>query len=244
MWLSDEEFIYRQDIKEKKRISQGARHKRGGSKSKKCTLPSDYLTKKEKEKMNGEVFVYNPNNWYSWEEFKAMPMEYQVKYVNSLLNRYNCGLTTISKIVFEKSPECLSQHFREHKQMGYINAPKKGARVNYRESARKLLEAMERDLWSNRDEIQNGSPKPIGKVTKVEETSEGLVVEADLTEEGKKLIEKMEDDMPKVVDQLQPTEVSSFAVMMDKMDFDIFEYVAKLFEGKRVSVHLEVKVAD
>lgn len=51
MWLSDEEYTFRQDIKEKKSIGRGAFAKKNGSKSKKCTLPYEYLTKKGERKI-------------------------------------------------------------------------------------------------------------------------------------------------------------------------------------------------
>ena len=46
MRLSDEEYVFRKDIQEKKSIGRGAFHKKNGSKSKKCNFPSDYMTKK------------------------------------------------------------------------------------------------------------------------------------------------------------------------------------------------------
>ena len=153
-WLSDEEFIYRQDIKEKKATGRGAFHKKGGSKSKKCNFPSDYMTRKEKEALNGEVMSYNPNAWYTWEEFKALPMEYQVKYVNSLLNRYNCGLSSISEIVFGKSKGWLGIYFKKVGQMQFINhsTDRHLTRELYRNG-----EKLKADMEKSRQEIQNGS---------------------------------------------------------------------------------------
>ena len=46
------------DVLQKKRIARGAYHRKNGSKSKRCTLPSDYLTAAEKRKLNGEVMDY------------------------------------------------------------------------------------------------------------------------------------------------------------------------------------------
>lgn len=48
--MNDIEFILKEDIKEKKKAGSGYRYKKNGSKSKKCTLPSDNLSKKEIEK--------------------------------------------------------------------------------------------------------------------------------------------------------------------------------------------------
>lgn len=161
-WLSDEEYVFQQDIKEKKSAGRGAFHKKCGSKSNKCTLPSDRMTKKEREAMNGEVFHYDPRKWYTWEEFKAMPIEYQVKYVNSLLNRYDCGLANISCIVFGKSKSWLSLYFKKHGQREFINAKEKCGGSHYTKSVQKLREDMEKSLWPNHDEeIQNESDEVV-----------------------------------------------------------------------------------
>ena len=40
------------DAMQKKRIARGASHMKRGSKSKKCTLPSDYLTAAQKRRLN------------------------------------------------------------------------------------------------------------------------------------------------------------------------------------------------
>ena len=49
--MNDVEFILKEDIKEKKQAGRGYYHKKNGSKSKKCRLPSDSLSKKEIEKI-------------------------------------------------------------------------------------------------------------------------------------------------------------------------------------------------
>lgn len=156
-WLSDEEYIYRQDIKDKKSAGRGAFHKKGGSKSKKCNFPSDYLTKKEREAMNGEVMTYNPNAWYTWEEFKKLPMEYQIKYINSLLTRYNCSFSAIANYVFQISDVGLRGHFIRQNQLQYINMPAKSMGKALRAGNEKLREDIEKALWPNREEIQNDS---------------------------------------------------------------------------------------
>ena len=162
--MSDAEFVYRQDIKEKKEAGRGAFHKKGGSKSKKCNFPSDYMTKKEKMAMNGPVMSYDPNKFYEWAEFKQLPMEYQIKYVNSLLNRYNCGLSNISSDVFGLSPSGLLSHFRKANQLQFINKPDRHSSSSLRKGGIKLKEDIEKALWPNCDEIQNSSETGNGEV--------------------------------------------------------------------------------
>lgn len=158
-WMSDEEYVFQQDIKEKKAAGRGAFHKKGGSKSKKCNFPSDYMTKKEKMAMNGPVVTYNPNKFYKWEEFKKLPMEYQIKYVNSMMDRYQIGLSNISVVLFELSKSSLYAWFSRHKQLQYINTAKasQGLAKMFAKNASKLKEDIEKALWPNQDEIQNDS---------------------------------------------------------------------------------------
>ena len=82
--MNDVEFILKEDIKEKKQAGRGYYHKKNGSKSKKCHLPSDSLSKKEIEKMNGECKVYNFNKLMSYSNFCAMPVDLQIKYLETL----------------------------------------------------------------------------------------------------------------------------------------------------------------
>ena len=63
--MNDEKYAFIEDVTERKSIARGAFHKKGGAKSNKCTLPSDYLTRKEREKMNGEVKTWNLNKFYT-----------------------------------------------------------------------------------------------------------------------------------------------------------------------------------
>ena len=50
--MTDAEYVFQQDVKERKKMKTGAMHRKCGSKSKKCTLPSDYLTPSQKKKLN------------------------------------------------------------------------------------------------------------------------------------------------------------------------------------------------
>ena len=53
--MTNEAYTMVETIKERKSMLSGARHKKGGSKSKKCTLPSDTLTKRENESIQLEI---------------------------------------------------------------------------------------------------------------------------------------------------------------------------------------------
>ena len=97
--MNDVEFILKEDIKEKKRTGSGYHYKKNGSKSKKCSLPSDHLSKKEIEKMNGECKVYNLNKPMNYSNFCAMPVDLRIKYLEMLRDKFGANQTEISKMM-------------------------------------------------------------------------------------------------------------------------------------------------
>ena len=97
--MNDVEFILKEDIKEKKQAGRGYYHKKNSSKSKKCSLPSDHLSKKEIEKMNGECKVYNLNKPMSYSDFCTMPIDLQIKYLETLRIKFGANQTEISKMM-------------------------------------------------------------------------------------------------------------------------------------------------
>lgn len=86
--MKDEEYVFRQEIAEKKQAARGAYHKvRGGGKTVK--MPSDYMTRKEKNSLNGEVKTYAMSKPLTWYEFSRMPDEIQVTYIRGLVDKYS-----------------------------------------------------------------------------------------------------------------------------------------------------------
>ena len=72
------------DIREKKSIASGAKHRKVGSKSKKCSLPSDNLTAKEIKALNGELHTLNFDSVYTIEELSVFIKSTQKKYLEYL----------------------------------------------------------------------------------------------------------------------------------------------------------------
>jgi hypothetical protein len=100
------------DVMQKKRLSRGAYHKKNGSKSRRCTLPSDYLTAAQRKELNGDVKEYNLSKPMSWEAFKAMPLDLQQDYVNRVQSRFGVGVTTMSRDLFGLSGTALRQYLK------------------------------------------------------------------------------------------------------------------------------------
>ena len=86
------------DAMQKKRIARGAAHMKRGSKSKKCTLPSDYLTAAQKRRLNGPVSTYKLDEPMNWESFKAMPEDLQKKYILNLQETYQANNDMLGKM--------------------------------------------------------------------------------------------------------------------------------------------------
>ena len=76
------------DALQKKRIAAGARHMKRGSRSKRCSLPSDNLTPAQLKRRNGPVSTYKLDAPMMWDDFKAMPVDLQKQYLTNLVEAY------------------------------------------------------------------------------------------------------------------------------------------------------------
>lgn len=55
----------------------------------KVIFPSDYLTRKEREAMNGEIKTYALNRPMRWKEFKLLPDDVRREYIENLQKRFD-----------------------------------------------------------------------------------------------------------------------------------------------------------
>lgn len=87
--MKDEEYLYKQDVRQKGSIARSARSRRthNGGRGR-MRLPSDNMTEKELQKMNGEVKSYRLNDPITWVQFKAMPDDIKVVYVKALREKF------------------------------------------------------------------------------------------------------------------------------------------------------------
>ena len=124
--VTDEEYLFKQTEIERKKLGYGDKHKKrqGG---RYVRLPSDNLSKKEKEAMNGEVKTWKEKPWYTWDEFRALPDDVALKWVNSLINRYCCGMGVISQCVLGKGQMDLHHYMLSKGLREYVNKGGTGA---------------------------------------------------------------------------------------------------------------------
>ena len=103
--MSDFEF----DCMKKKQLAGQAKYRKRGSKSKKCSLPSDGMTNKQWKERCGPVISYNPNKPMVWEDFKKLPTHIQAEYITNLQHKFGVTAVDLSKM-FGVQPLTVRKH--------------------------------------------------------------------------------------------------------------------------------------
>ena len=89
-WMSDEKYEYFQDTKEKRFTARSARNKKGHTgKGGAMRTASDFMSKKERDSLNGECKTYKLGEPMTWEKFSEMPDDLKAMYIKSLRKKFN-----------------------------------------------------------------------------------------------------------------------------------------------------------
>ena len=97
--MTNEEYIFQQTSRERKRIGAGAYARKNGSRTRKCTLPSDNMTAGQIKKRNGEIMQYKLNQPMKWKEFKSMPEDLQKEYIQKLASEKKARAIDIAEML-------------------------------------------------------------------------------------------------------------------------------------------------
>lgn len=106
--MTDERFVFTSDVRDRKRTAAGARAKKGGSRSRRCPLPSDKLTNTQLQKLNGSVESIKLNMPMDYARFKELTPTLQFLYLDHLINEYKarrvdlCSMLGVSTCTFWK----------------------------------------------------------------------------------------------------------------------------------------------
>ena len=103
--MSDFEF----DCMKKKQLAGQAKYRKRGSKSKKCSLPSDRMTQKQWKDRCGPVITCSMNKPMIWGDFKKMPAHIQAEYITNLQNKYGVTAVDLGKM-FGVQPLTVRKH--------------------------------------------------------------------------------------------------------------------------------------
>lgn len=152
--MDDTTYTFISDIKERKSAASGARHVKNGSKSKKCTLPSDYLTRSQKQKLNGEVKTYKMSEPITWKEFQKMPKDLKEDYIVNMIDTYHVSCVQLGEMM-GISNKTLNNYLRDLGLNGYL--PGRGH----------CMSRDQRDAWNRflNDYATAGKNQPVSKRT-------------------------------------------------------------------------------
>ena len=228
--MTNEAYTLMETNRDRAIVRRSARYKKGGSKSKKCTLGHEYKSKKELDKMNGECVSWKMTEFYSWEEFKQMPKDIQAEYLNYMIFKYGIGLATISAVVFKKSSNTLKNYVEKNGFKDKINlAGKKG------DSGKRNAAAFKAIVWA----AQHEPPFTQESENLVEdEPEEPFLTEEDLiTGNGRS---------GKTADDISVRCSMSFSTEYIAKEVDLSEIVEieKMFKGRKIRVSITIEAVD
>lgn len=161
--MDDAVYLFKETSKSAKRLARGAYNKRTGSRSKKCSLPSDRLTPKQLKERNGEIMSYNLSKPMNWDTFKKLDDDTQRRYIYRLANSYH-GRSRDVAVMFGITPVYFS-NWLSRKSWGGEVFPHTGKRTAH-------------SAWL--DFLRSDSPKPEGVLEHVEEPSSDQTAPAEV----------------------------------------------------------------
>lgn len=97
------------DVMLKKRLANQAKYRKCGSKSKKCPMSTDHMTRRQWEKRCGEVMTYQLRRPMAWKDFKAQPIHIQKMYIEDLMGVYDVTATDLARM-FDVTPATVLRH--------------------------------------------------------------------------------------------------------------------------------------
>lgn len=86
------------EVYRKKNIAGSARRRKIGSKSKKCSLPSDRMTAKQWKERNGKVMSYSIGRPMKWDAFGELPRDLKEEYINGLIEKYSVNAKSLAEM--------------------------------------------------------------------------------------------------------------------------------------------------
>ena len=237
--MTNEAYTLMETNRDRAIVRRSARYKKGGSRSKKCTLGHEYKTEKELNKMNGECLSWKLTKFYTWEEFKEMPEDIQVEYINYLIDTYGIGLSSIEREVFDCAGGTLRNHLKKRGLINKIRERKAGGSTN-----RKNL------VWFKQMIAEERNPK-IEEAPK-DEPVNGEVCDVYIPDPIMRNIEKVTkiEEEPVEIPKYEPIEqpfqqVSTMAFsteyISNKIDRNMLDTIEHMFKGKKLRVSISVE---
>ena len=103
--MNDFEF----DCLQKKRLAQQAKYRKRGSKSKKCPMSTDHMTKKQWIERCGKIVSIKMDSPVSWASFKELSKQTQEEYLKNLMEKYHINASSLAEM-FHITPITVRRH--------------------------------------------------------------------------------------------------------------------------------------
>ena len=189
------------------------------------------MSQKEIEKRHGPVESWKMSEFYTVKEFKQMPKDIQVEYLNYLIDKYGVGVQTISIHLFGMSKTWL---------MWYANRPYNNYQSKLHKRAKSHTDDRERFI----SDVQKAFwPE------KTEEEPESITIaelDAQTAEKEKMTIDEVFHPIDETPEEEEPIfyHDSSYVSSYIRMGLDTNEWskLSMLFENKKVHVDLKITV--
>lgn len=226
--MTNEEYVFQQTNKERAILKRSAAHKVNGCKSRKCKLGVDYMSKKEIEKQHGPVESWNLNKFYSYQEFKFMPDDIQIEYINHLIEKYHVGLQAISLHVFGLSATALSTYLSRKEALDKVTV--RGNRVR---SSHKSIEQLKQDI-ANKDDIL----ETIDAAASVEDINDKTPVSNSYYEEIAASLNPYVVPIPKPKVE---SKTYSTTYISEKIDIEGLYLIQSMFKDSKIRVSITIE---
>ncbi len=95
--MNDIEYELNKENREKKSIGRNLKHMNRSGKGP-IRFPSDYLSNKEKKKLNGPVISYDLKKPMTYADFRKMPEDLQKKYLEGVIERFKPTIKHLSEL--------------------------------------------------------------------------------------------------------------------------------------------------
>ena len=231
--MNDAAYAFKEDVKERKSLLSGARHKKNGSKSKKVTFPSDNLSYYQRKKLNGEVKSYYMNRPMTWQEFQTYPDDLQETYLATLVDGFNVSMNQIGDMM-NISNTTLNRLIKT-----------KGFTKIHTTSGRRVVTEEDIQSWNEfLGDWPTGRYSETyfrGKLTKDSEENAEDMSEQEIAEGANELLQQSTSEEIKLVDYKPVMEIDRFSIGYDG-EINLNDVVAylQLTLGDKFTGHLDV----
>lgn len=86
------------DVMQMKRLAGQAKYRKRGSKSRKCPMSTDGMTRKQWEKRCGEVMTYQMMAPVTWDMFRNYPASIKREYISGLIQKFSVTATDLAEM--------------------------------------------------------------------------------------------------------------------------------------------------